>query len=323
MAELPDKPLFHFFRVWPRDLLTQPPLASSLQTLETCFFEIGLRRFPHALVSCATACESAIKAKLGVGPEQECTLERLIEETRRLSASLRAFSPKKLDNFRRTRNRIIHYGFSPRDDEECAVLLLETGLPFLKRCYSELFGFFLDWHDIRPGNVRFDRLTPEELRIAGLRPEIAEQLRFANEVFLKAKHLGGLDRSYCFTAFIHYIRVKLKHVFMAHGECEILENDEVNWQKHRAEEERKEEVARFFKWVTWNFCCPICDGEDSLVAELDETGLDAGRVTPKRCVCVHCDFVVPALAPFLSEILLAAQSEAQKPAIFREYGIEA
>ena len=67
MASDEGSPILHFFGATLHDMLGQPPLASSLQSFETCLFLIALERFPSALVSCATAWESAIKSKLKIG----------------------------------------------------------------------------------------------------------------------------------------------------------------------------------------------------------------------------------------------------------------
>src|SRR5262245_47257481 len=121
-----DAPNFVFFQLLPKDILEHPPLASSVQTIETCFFEVGLRRFPHALISCVTAIESAIKAKLKTPPERRCGLAELLDEVRSTSHTLRTFSADRLESLRDARNRIVHYGFSPKDDEECAGMLIGT-----------------------------------------------------------------------------------------------------------------------------------------------------------------------------------------------------
>src|SRR5438270_11346427 len=46
MIETDEKPELHFFRRTPDDLISRPPLGSSLQNLESSFFLIALGRFP-------------------------------------------------------------------------------------------------------------------------------------------------------------------------------------------------------------------------------------------------------------------------------------
>jgi hypothetical protein len=82
MATDEERPTLDFFRTTPPDMLAQAPLASSLQSFETCLFLVGLDRYPSALVSCASAWESALKAKLAIGPEEKVTLEKMLMEIR-------------------------------------------------------------------------------------------------------------------------------------------------------------------------------------------------------------------------------------------------
>jgi hypothetical protein len=317
----PEPPTLHFFRATPRRLFEQPPLASSLQTLETCFFLIALDRFPGAVVSCATAWESVIKAKLGISPEQNAPLGGLIRDIQTTSTGLRNYDGDKVRTFRETRNRIVHYGFSPKDDEECAVLLLETGLPFLGACYRELFDFYLDWRDIRPGITDFHGLSPEEMKKAGLLPDVAQQLRFATVVYRRAKSLSEINHGYCFRAFAHFIRLALKRSSMTAAEDRILENGDTG---QAFEEHRKEKAAlqEAFSHVTWEFDCPVCGGVESIVAKLDEALLHTGQVSLLRSTCVECHFVARHDQPFLAEVVLGAELEEKKTEILKEFGVK-
>ena len=101
-------PILHFFRAHPHDMLGQAPLASSLQSFETCLFLIGLHRFPSALVSCATAWESALKSKLKIGENKRgVRLEKLLNDVRSGYQVLRDYDYNKLDDFRRARNHVV------------------------------------------------------------------------------------------------------------------------------------------------------------------------------------------------------------------------
>lgn len=318
----PDIPSLHFFRETPLDMLKHPPLASSLQTFETCLFLIGIHRYPSALVSCGTAWESVIKAKLAISPKGGSTAEQLLKRIRSLAPALQAFDESKLDLFRRKRNSVVHYGFSPKDDEECVVLLLETGFPFLTLLYRELFDFFLDWRDIRPGNTDFHGLSPGEMSKAGLVPELAEHLRGAGDVYARAKHLQGLSHSYCFSGLSHYIRVGLKESAKTEAEWSVIEGADSNGARWTAEHEIKKRLEEVLDNPTWEFDCPICGGFESVVAEFDGERLDAAEVVTKRCACVQCGFVVRKGEPYLSEVLLAGQIATKTPAILREFGIK-
>jgi hypothetical protein len=283
---------------------------------------IGLRSFPSALVMCATAWESVLKAKLSVDPEDRVTLRDLLTEIRLNSAALRAVDSVELDAFRKTRNRLVHYGFSPKDDEECARLLLDVGLPFLGQCYIDLFDFFLDWREIRPGNTEFQNLTPAEMEKAGLLLEVAEQLHFGAETYRRASQHAGLEVRYCFHALSHYIRLGLKELAMTSAEWKVLdraESDGEKWEHHR---KLKADIERQLGGATWEFNCPVCGQVQCFVADLDEHRLDAGEIRAGRGACVQCGFIVGEGAPYLLEILLAKQYAEAKPKILQEFGIK-
>ena len=76
MDELVNNPELSFFRVTPEGMMSRPPLCSSLQNLESSFLLVALARFPHALVMCASAVESAMKAVLNIPAEQFINAER-------------------------------------------------------------------------------------------------------------------------------------------------------------------------------------------------------------------------------------------------------
>src|SRR5262245_20742719 len=107
-------PRLIFFRRTPDDLTSRPPLASSLQNQETCFYLLGLRRYPPALISCAAAIESVLQAGLNIPPAGRTPphaklvdwafsrYPKIVRSHRRG----RAFDEEELRNFRRKRDRI-------------------------------------------------------------------------------------------------------------------------------------------------------------------------------------------------------------------------
>jgi len=314
-----EMPALSFFRETPPDILKHPPLASSLQAFETSLFLVGLSRFPSALVTCGNALESVIKAKLTLPYNEGGGLEPLLHRIRSEFPSLKEFDQKKLDRFRRKRNHVAHYGFSPKDDEECAVLLLETGFPFLKLCYEELFDFFLDWRDIRPESTDFDELNLTEMAKAGLLPDVARQLRNVWRVYDRAQYIGGIKLKYCFRGFIYYIRDIIKTSALSRSDAEIIFNSEEKWQ---ADELAKEQIKDFYDNITWEFDCPSCGGPHSLVAELNEDSLELVKIVTERCQCVQCGFNVKKEELYLSQVLLDDQLAQEANAIYEKFGIK-
>jgi hypothetical protein len=271
MSNTNEVPTLHFFRATPNELMSTAPLCSSLQNLESSFFLVALRRYPHALMACASAIESAIKAAFKKGPRDRRRLEELLSEAQNTYPGLRAFPKDDLDSFRKTRNRVIHYGFSPKDDEETAGLLLGVGFRFLDQCYREFFGFTLR---------------------EGLFPAHYEQLTIALEVYDKAKNISDLDHTYCFQAFGHLIRWLMKDNFMAYWEFNSAQSADEYGKKFRSCKEHKSELEGAFG-LAWEFDCPICSEVETFVCELDDDQIDNGVVSIKRAMCVNCQFAIP------------------------------
>lgn len=321
MTVNPSSPRFVYFRATPADMLANPPLASSLQTLETCYFLIALGHYPQALVACATAVESAIKAKMKIKPEQEVTLDQLIKMAQQASPTLRLFSGDKLYTFRKKRNSIIHFGFSPNDDQVCATILLDAGLPFISQCFRQLFDFCLDWRDVNPAKSNFQDLSEEESSKAGLFPEVAHHQRIAGDVYRMSKDIRGLEFIYCFRSLAHFLRLGMKEAFMTAAEYEQLNDFDASSLKWDREESLRGRIESLYG-ACWTFDCPVCRGVDKLVAEIDEGCLARGSIELQRCYCVQCDFSVPSGSPNLTQRLLATLVDAAKAAILKDYGIK-
>ena len=301
-----EKPKLIFFRETPKDLLTRPPLASSLQHLETSFLLIALRRYPHALVSCASAIESAIKATFNTGQGRKQTFQTLLDRAQKEFPSYAKFARTDIDEFRKKRNEIIHYGFSPKDDEISAVLLLKTGYQLIEQCYQTFFEFPLK----RSGE-----------KYGGLLPELDHQLDIARKVYLKAKTERGLNLTYCFIAFAHEIRWRIQPWMMSDWQQEILDSEEDNWAAWEFKRKQKEELTCSVLDPSWHFDCPVCGDPDSFICELDDNQLDNGKVSLKRGACVNCGLVIPKNCPFLADNLCAEQFDEARPKILKEYGI--
>ena len=195
-----ERPMLHFLRATPERLMSRPPLCSSLQSVESSFMLVALDRFPHALVTCASAIESSMKSVLVYPPENRIPAARLYAKVRKRYPGLESFDERDLEDFRLKRNEIAHYGFSPRDDEPTATLLLKTGFPFLTACYSEFFGFDL-----------VDGLAIE----FGDNFKIALNVYNALTVYKKTKEIPEPRFSRCFSAFSHLIRWSLRQSIMA------------------------------------------------------------------------------------------------------------
>lgn len=299
MSELNKPPQLHFFRSTPKDLLSRPPLASSLQSFESCLFLIALRRYSHGFSTCVFAIEGAIKAAFGQPPHGRETLQKLLEKARGDSPQLGSFSRDELDDLRQARNRIVHYGFSADDDRNAATLLLRTGIPFLRACYKSFFEFVLD---------------------DGLQLEIGDHLRIAGEVFEKVRFRPDLDPRYCLLALGHLLRWSMKDSFMSHWEAEAANQADIHSHKFLLVEDYRAEVERVLD-PSWTFDCPICNSVETFVCELDERDLEQRRISLLRSVCVECELVVPRDCPFLTDALCGRQAAEHRDQILHEFGI--
>lgn len=314
-----EMPTLHFFRATPANLLKQPPLASSLQSLETTFFLLALERYPSALVSCATAWESVIKAKLGIPPDDEVKLWKLLDIIRDKFPALNRYNKWKIDEFRKTRNRLVHFGFSPKDDRKCGRYLVETGLPFLCSLYRELFDFYVNWHDLRPELADFMQLNDMEMAKAGLTSDFADQLHIVNAMHKLNRDRADFNPLFCFTAFSHYVRVRIKEAHKSYAEERVTERAESTGIRFETEEAEKQRLESKLSGETWEFDCPICAGVKSVIAELDRYALDRKRVNLTGCMCVSCHLVIPKGAYHLADLLLEKELEKQTQEILEGY----
>lgn len=289
-----EEPTLLFFRYrvngWPVSV------ASSLQSVETSFMLIALRRYPHALVTCTSAIEGALQASNAFG-QPRGGLGSLVRAAAQTSSSIREF--EGVDRLRQARNRIVHEGFSPRDDSEASVLYLDVASPFLALCYREFHDFNL---------------------LDGLLAEYADHLHVARRVLGLAKDRGDLDLSYCLHSFGHMLRWIFKREFSVSWELECLEaNENLDvWNRRCGERSKLEQLLS----PAWSFDCPIC-GEFELVAGLDADMLERYEVIAYRMICSNCGFAVLGDKPYLGQVLLENQVNRLREQILKEYGVMA
>jgi hypothetical protein len=299
MNETEERPQLEFFRKIPRDLMSRPPLYSSLQNLESSFFFIALDRFPHALVMCASAIESAMKSALGFDPEKFITANKLYATAINQFPSLSSFDEAELEHLRFLRNRIVHYGFGPQDDEESAVLLLKAGYPFLMACFKEFFEFDL---------------------VDSLKIEFGKQFGIVFNVYINAKGIPASRFTYCFHAFGHLIRWSVRESLMSAWEVDASIDAEESLAKFDYCMKRKHQIERVLD-ESWVFKCPICDEIDTFVCEIDQDRLYSHIVSFTRGECANCGLVVPNACLFLIDALCREQIDKRSSEILQDFGI--
>lgn len=291
-----ERVALRFFRAWPDSLTSNPGLHSSLQSIETAFLLIASKRFPHALVNCASAAESALKGVPGFGGGRSENAEKLY---RRAMAALPPGEMGDVHAFRQARNQYVHQGFASGANEVAAKLLLETGIPFLQACYAHFYQFDL---------------------MGSLEEELGTQLRLALDVFQLSRNIARQTFSYCFSAFGHLIRWSARQADMASWEQEVSIHADETGEKDEICRREAEDLEHLFG-TSWKFDCPICRGFEIFVCELDETSLNAGAIVLDRAACPSCRFMVRKDSPFLAGALCHTQVAAESATILREYGI--
>jgi hypothetical protein len=244
--------------------------------------------------------EGAIKAGFGQDPEGGDSFYRLLEKAKALNSPLSTFDTDTLTRFRRTRNRIVHFGFSPKDDNETAGLLLDVGIPFLSGCYQHFFNF--DLYD-------------------GLVVEISAQLRIARDVFVnQSTGPYPYDATDCCLALGRQIRWFLKPTFMFDWELEAADGAEVNGSKHDVISERKRALELRLE-PCWSCDCQICDGFETCVCKLDGDELELGGLKIVSAVCAECGLSIPSRCSALAQMLCGDAVNADRKRILSEYGI--
>lgn len=291
-----QEPTLLFFRSHPDNLKEKVSIASSMQALETSFFLIALERYPHALSVCASAIESCLQAA-SIGSKEKDGFQDLVKKARKFSEKIDNFRDDLLVQFRETRNKIIHHGFSPQDDSESTSLYLEVGLPFLSLCYQEFHKFNL---------------------MDGLVTEYADHINLAQKVHQLAKQKPNIDMSYCLRGFGHLVRWSFKPSFSTNWEVDALIHAEEIGDKFERMYKEKQKLEQLFK-LSWSFNCPICHDFDSVVAEIDSAALDVKDVKLVRMVCTNCGLMVFNSQPYLSQFLLEKQIIEAKEKILAEY----
>ena len=259
---------------------------------------VALGRLPSALVACASAIESALKSAQCIPPSKFVSARTLYATARNCGGSVATFSDAELGEFRDTRNAFVHYGFHARDHEKAATLLLKTGIPFVRACYSQFFDFDLT---------------------KGLVIEYGQQLDIATATYEKVRRIAGTSCARCFSAFSHLILWSLRQSLMSDWELHTVARAEERGVAFERSEATKDELDRLFG-TTWPFDCPVCGALETFVCELDVGSLQVGRITVKRAACTNCDLLVVEI-PYLASALIDTQITVKRREILREYGL--
>lgn len=293
-------PTLHFFRTTPNNLKSNLELCSSLQHLESAFFLISLGRYSHALVSCVTAIENSIKAKYPENKREK--LVNLLNDARMEFSELQNFTENEISNLRIARNRIVHQGFSPKDDDTASKFLLKTGFRFIRDCYIAFFNFDLE---------------------KGLLHDFFKQLSIAIEVYEKVQSDQSFAFKNCFIVFGHLVRWSIKDSLMPSWEIEASQSaDEIGAKFDLTQNEKKTIIKLFGDDEYWSFNCPICIDFEPFICEIDNEFIENGEIILKRAKCVNCGLAIPSNIPHLTNEICKEQVIKKSSEIFEAYGVE-
>jgi hypothetical protein len=294
-----ERPEFKMFRNTPKDVYMSPPLASSLQSFESSVELIALARYPHAFTTIVFAIESALKAGYKIGSRGGVPFRKLLENARNDLPEVAQHSEHGTTDLRQTRNRIVHYGYSPKDDRITATILLEYGIPLLASIYAGFFKF--DLYD-------------------GLIVEFGEQLMHALEVYDRFRGQEDIDPSLCFLAFAHQVRWSMKARFMAGWEIDVADRADVSSLKFEIVQVNRTSIENALD-PSYEFDCPVCSGINSFICQLESAALDSKLISLSRCVCIDCGLSIPRDARGLADTVLSKQVGEKKVNILNEYGL--
>ena len=312
-----------YFREVPETINNIPPLLSALQSFETSLFLLSLGRYPSALVAVGTCWEGVMKAKLGISPdENDWSVYRLWRALKQNGYAKR-INEDKFEEFRKARNKYVHYGFIPKDDDRCSELLLKSGYPILSILLADLFDFYLDWKDACPNASKFDS-TEIDIDVAkkiGLVPWLADWMRVGVSIYSKTSDRSTTEFSYCLRPLVYYVRSSISNHFQSSIEAVALSKSDKNGILHDSKIEELKTLEKHFGGLTQILGCPICSGIQTVVACLDERKIDHGNLEIIKSVCVECGFFIREEDRFLSKLVMGDKLQEVRESLLRDLGI--
>lgn len=290
-----------------QSVLERPPALSALQSFETFLLLSALGRHPQAMITLTAGLESAAKSVSGVDPEDRSNLAEAL-------ATLKSLIPKgypitftdSLTNLRIKRNHLIHFGHSPKDDNESIRLSFGTALPLMNEWAKQK-------HKIDFFKVLHGGLGVILQRSVGL---IQDRSSYA---LGEANLIRGVR---------HWIIHHTRDSFLSRWELFVLDSDESTVGTAIASGfDYREKALESLKLRDPNvtLTCPICSSTEAFVVELDEESLfnGNGMFSPTLGTCTYCDFHVPAKSEKLIVELCADQLTTELLCQIRlEYGVK-
>jgi len=132
-------PTLTFFKGFPEKHLSTPGVAAALQTIETTFRMSVLERWPTMILLTWQSCELLLRANLGIQLRERIDAVELQEQFKSQTGITEDLHSSAMD-LRKLRNRVVHSGFSPQDDEESLKMYFGPGLAYINCLIKALTG---------------------------------------------------------------------------------------------------------------------------------------------------------------------------------------
>ncbi len=284
---------------------SKAPTISAFQSFETFLLLNALGRHPQALVTLCSALESASAASAGrkITDTSEGGLARaweVLNEVIPRDFQLPSHPTRK--QLREKRNDVTHFGFSNKDDHECAFYSLSLGVPLFAGWAKGQYGINL--YD-SCGN--FGKLL--EITVGVIHDS-------------KRNRITALDAS---SILRRWISFHLRDFFMADWEIEVLDADRSTFGTSPVSgiEIREQQLKDLQDGEPHALIdCPICNGFESMFIALNEKVLlDEKKLRPDFGECKHCDVVFPPnLSPILRELCKPHLTGELTKSILKVYG---
>lgn len=299
-----SQPNFHFLRSTPKDLASSPPLASSLQAFETSLELLTLGRFPAALLSCVNAWESALKAAFEIAQDDRISLFKLLERADAEIPKDPRWSSLNNGELRLKRNGLTHYGYFPKDTDQCANLLLKTAYPSLCCIYERYFNYKLMWQQFGKSTETFSALCKNDMELVGMVPYWGDWLWFALEQYQREQVTRQIQAQWYFEPLSATLRNAFQHSWMSDAQRDALRSQESHGGLLDSQQKHMYKIANLLGECHAVFECPVCNGYESFVVEFDEDAMESGDIQPARCLCAACHFFLAEEAGFMVVPLL-------------------
>lgn len=278
-------------------------LGSSLQKFDSALFSLGFGRYPDALLFCVNAIEGLLLYNYGKPSRSDITEAKLHGQLQYLmhrASEEFEIAIERFDGIRTLRNRIVHKGYSDKDDLESFKYLTLDAMPIYMRIYEKITSEDFISH----------RFIPYPYQSLGTHLEKTLVLCKKSPIINSALIFQYTMR---YALRDNFIGPALRDFMIKQHENSHLDNYIHHWT---------DSDSTFSNWNHWQFLvsCPCCY-EGDLECDLDFT--KKGKILLSHVICFWCGLnFTEKDAPHLGETFLSGLVEKHKDEIIKEYGLE-